>query len=119
MTQTILVEAQEKSLKQLAIVAYVLLGISLFTALPTGLVGLIIAHLKRGEARDTWLASHFDFVIQTFWLSVVGFIIAGVLFCTIIGIPLAILLCAAVWLWTLYRVVKGALALNDNQEVAI
>ena len=34
-----------------------------------GVVALIIAYVKRGEAAGTWLASHLRWLIRTFWFS--------------------------------------------------
>ena len=34
-----------------------------------GIVGVIIAYVKRDEARGTWVASHLDWLIGTFWWS--------------------------------------------------
>ncbi|QNM97866.1 DUF4870 family protein [Chitinimonas koreensis] len=117
MSQILLADEAEQSLKNTAMLAYVLIGVSLFTALPTGLVGVIIAHVKREDARGSWLQTHYDFLISTFWLSVLGMLLGGALCLTIIGIPLAILLWAGVWLWTLYRTIKGALWLNDERPI--
>ncbi|GAB3258854.1 DUF4870 family protein [Chitinimonas naiadis] len=117
MSEVLLADEAEQSLKNTAMLAYVLIGVSLFTALPTGLVGVIIAHIKRDDARGTWLQSHYDYLIATFWMSVIGMLAGGVLCLTIIGIPLAFLLWIGVWIWTLYRVVKGGLRLNDLRVI--
>lgn len=117
MSDVLLAEEAEQSLKNVAMLSYVLIGVSLFTALPTGLVGVIIAHIKREDARDTWLESHYDYLISTFWLGIAGIVLGGALCLTIIGIPLAFLLWIGVWIWTLYRVVKGGLRLNDLRSI--
>ncbi|MEI2609474.1 MAG: hypothetical protein V9G20_12675 [Candidatus Promineifilaceae bacterium] len=65
-----------------------------------GIVGVIIAYVKRGEARGTWVASHFDWLIATFWWSLLWDLIAlviGILTFWILGlgILLGILILAA------------------------
>ena len=54
-----------------------------------GIVGVIIAYVKRGEARGTWVASHFDWLIATFWWSLLWDVIAlviGILTFWILGL---------------------------------
>ena len=34
-----------------------------------GIAGVIVAYVKRGDARGTWLASHLRWLIRTFWYS--------------------------------------------------
>ncbi|MFL0354887.1 DUF4870 family protein [Erythrobacter sp. GH1-10] len=58
----------------------------------SGLVGVVLAHVWQGENADNWAASHFSYLIRTFWI---GLIASVVLFVTIIGIPLLIL--PAIW----------------------
>ena len=61
----------------------------------TGLVGIVLAHVWQGESRDSWAASHFTYLIRTFWFGFVGFIIAGVLSIVVIGLLLMPLI--AIW----------------------
>ncbi|PHV10955.1 DUF4870 family protein [Chitinimonas sp. BJB300] len=117
--QTLLPEQTERTLNHLALAVYILIGISLFTALATGIVGVLIAHLKRDEARGTWLESHFTWLIQTFWYSIAGYALSALLFLTIIGIPLAALLCAATWIWSVYRLVVGYVSLNQARALVL
>lgn len=51
----------------------------------TGLVGIVLAHVWAGENQDNWSASHFSYLIRTFWFGFLGFIIAGVLSVVLIG----------------------------------
>ena len=63
-----------------------------------GIAGLIVAYVKRDEARGTWVASHLRWLIRTFWYSflwgVVGGIVLLVLGLVLIGIPIAFLIWA-------------------------
>ena len=87
-----------------------------------GIVGVIIAYVKRGEAQGSWVASHFDWLIATFWWSLLWDLIAlvvGVLTFWILGlgILLAILILAATSIWVIYRVIRGYLAFKDSRPL--
>jgi uncharacterized membrane protein len=105
-----------RSLKTLTLVVYILYALSYFTGI-TAIVGIIINNVKLEEVAGSWLESHFRWQIRTFWFGLLWFVLAGILFITIIGIPFAI----AVWFgslcWIIYRVVKGWLNLNDNKPM--
>ncbi len=86
-----------------------------------GIAGVIVAYVKRDDARGTWLASHLRWLIRTFWYSllwgVIGWIVLLVLGLILIGIPLAILIWGAASIWVLYRVIRGYLLFNDSKPV--
>lgn len=82
-----------------------------------GVVGVIIAYVKRGDAQGTWVASHFTWLIRTFWWSLLWDTIAVVLFVTLIGIPLALAILVATSIWGIYRLVRGFLAFKDSQAL--
>jgi uncharacterized membrane protein len=78
------------------------------------IVAVVINYVKRAEARGTFLESHFRWQIRTFWFALLWCLIGGVLFVTLIGIPLAIGVFFGAGLWAIYRVVRGWLALRDR-----
>ena len=80
-------------------------------------VALIISYVKRGEARDTWAASHFRWQIRTFWFAFVWLIAAVILIVTLIGAPFGIGLLAFVTLWLIYRIWRGWLRLSHRQPM--
>lgn len=82
-----------------------------------GIVGVIIAYVKRGDAQGTWVASHFTWLIRTFWWSLLWDTIAVMLFVTLIGIPLALAILVATSIWGIYRLVRGFLAFKDSEAV--
>ncbi len=61
----------------------------------TSLVGIVLAHVWQGDNQEPWAASHFSYLIRTFWISFIGGIIAFVLMFVFIGFLLFPLL--AVW----------------------
>jgi len=86
-----------------------------------GIIGVIIAYVKRGDAQGTWLASHFTWLIRTFWWSllwdVIGVLILVTLGLILIGIPIAIAIFVATSIWGIYRLVRGFLLFKDSQPV--
>jgi uncharacterized membrane protein len=79
------------------------------------IIAVIINYVKRGEARGTYLESHFRWQIRTFWFALLWCVIGGILFITLVGIPLAIGVAAGVW--TIYRIARGWLALRDRKPM--
>lgn len=61
----------------------------------SALAGLVLAYIWRGEARPDWEKSHFTFQIRTFWISLLGSVLGGLLL--IVGIGLLIWLAVCVW----------------------
>jgi uncharacterized membrane protein len=117
-----------------ALLAYALFGVAAVVALVSsgfpaiaplmglvGIAGLIVAYVKRGDARGTWVASHFTWLIRTFWYSflwgVVGAIVLLVLGIILIGIPIAFLIWAVASIWVIYRVIRGYLAFKENRPM--
>jgi uncharacterized membrane protein len=86
-----------------------------------GIVAIIMAHVKRSEAAGTWLASHYRWLIRTFWFSVLWGVIGGIIFVLLFIIIVGIVIAYAIWiattLWVLYRLIKGYLLFKDSQPV--
>ncbi|MCC7032004.1 MAG: hypothetical protein IT179_04125 [Acidobacteria bacterium] len=85
------------------------------------IIAVIINYVKRGEARGTWLESHFTWQIRTFWFAMLWACVIG-----IVGLVLAIVIVGiAIWIvglfvlgvWAIYRIVRGWLALKDRRPV--
>jgi len=83
------------------------------------LIAVVLNYLKRGEARGSFLESHFRWQIRTFWFALLWLLVAVSLAFSLIGIPLAFLLAAIAGIWVLYRVVRGWLNLNDRRAMPI
>jgi uncharacterized membrane protein len=85
------------------------------------IIAVVINYVKRGDARGTWLESHFTWQIRTFWFALLW---ATVVF--VVGLPLTLVIVGfAVWivgffvlgLWAIYRIARGWLALNAGRAV--
>ena len=112
-----------QSLKTVGWISYVLhLVVAIGAIIPGGqfgalllIVALVIDLVKKDEAEGTWQASHFSWRIRSvIW--------AGVLY--LVTFPLFLLLYlpgAIAWaiisIWFLYRIVRGMVAMNNNQAV--
>ena len=82
-----------------------------------GIVGVIVAYVKRGDAQGTWVASHLAWLIRTFWWSLLWDVIAVLLFITLIGIPVAFVILVGTSIWGIYRVTRGLLAFKDSAPI--
>ena len=117
-----------------ALLAYALFGTAAVIALVSsgfhfvaplmgivGIGGLIVAYVKRGDAQGTWVASHFSWLIRTFWYSflwgVVGAVVLLVLGIILIGIPIALLIWAVASIWVIYRVIRGYLLFKESRPI--
>jgi uncharacterized membrane protein len=98
--------------RNLVLITYILFGLSLINGL-TAVAGVIIAHIKVNETTDHFVESHYRWLIRTFWLGLVGAIIGGILTVIFIGF----LILVAVFLWYIYRLVKGFLRFNDGEPI--
>ena len=73
--------------------------------------------LKREDAAGTFVYSHHNWQIRSFWWYVVWMVVGGLLFATVVGIPLAFVVWGVAWLWKAYRLLRGFFALNDNKPM--
>lgn len=56
----------------------------------TSIVGVVLAYVWRNEPHEAWEDSHYQYLINTFWIGLVGGIIGVVLSIVLIGIPILI-----------------------------
>lgn len=97
--------------RNLAVAVYILQALSFFLGGLTGLAGVIVNYVKLDDVRGTWIEPHFRWQIRTFWLGLLWTVIGIVTTMIIVG--WFILLAVAIWL--IFRIVKGALALNEGK----
>jgi uncharacterized membrane protein len=84
-----------------------------------GLIGLIIAYVKRSDAAGTWVASHMSFLIRTFWWALGASAVGWLFFVTLLGIPIALIIWFGTGIWIIYRVVRGYLWFKDSKPIPI
>jgi uncharacterized membrane protein len=90
------------------------------TAFLTGwpsIIAVIINYVKRSDVRGTWIDSHFGWQIRTFWYAFLWAVIGGLVFATVLGIPVALVIWFGTGLWVLYRLIKGWMALSEKRAM--
>ena len=87
------------------------------------IIAVILNYVYRGDARGTWLETHFNWQIRTFWYA-----LAWALLVMVVSIPLAIVIIgfgtwiagmAILGLWAIYRIARGWLRLNAQQAMPV
>jgi uncharacterized membrane protein len=122
----------ERSLITVTHVIYGLHAVSLITGIVTAasivfafltgwpsIIAVILNYVKRGEARGTWLESHFRWQIRTFWWGLlwVALCLAFVAVTFGIGLLVAWLPLMVVGFWFIYRIASGWLRLVDRRPM--
>ena len=86
-----------------------------------GIVAIVLAYVKRGEAAGTWLESHYRWLIRTFWFSLlwgaIGAVVFVLLLIVVIGVFIGYLIWVATTIWVLYRLVRGYTLFNQSKPV--
>jgi uncharacterized membrane protein len=126
--------APSPALISMTLVIYALFGVAAVVGLASsgfpliapltgvvGIVAVVLAYVKRSEAAGTWLASHYRWLIRTFWYSllwgIIGAVIFAVLFLILIGPVIAYVIWVATTIWVLYRLIRGYMLFNASQPV--
>jgi uncharacterized membrane protein len=85
------------------------------------IIAVIVSYIYRGDARGTWLESHFAWAIRTFWIalaiSAVVLLLSLPLMLVLIGfatLPIGLFLLGV---WAVYRIARGWLRLNSRQAM--
>ena len=135
MTDTPTGAAPSPTLISTTLLIYVLFGIAAVIALVShgfppaaplgglvGIVAIIMAHVKRSDANGTWLASHYRWLIRTFWFSVLWGVIGAIIFVVLLlALFLGPIIAFVIWfvtvIWVLYRLIRGYLLFKESQPV--
>ncbi len=85
------------------------------------IIAVIINYVKRGDARGTWLESHFTWQIRTFWFALlwacIVFILGGLLLIVLVGFAIWVVGLFVLGLWAIYRILTGWLRLRDRRAI--
>ena len=90
-----------------------LLYLASFVTGITGLVGIVLAHVWQGENQDSWAASHFSYLIRTFWIGFAASIVAGLLSIVLIGF----LLLPLIFIWVGVRSVMSLIKAQKQEPM--
>jgi len=99
-------------LKNITMVVYALQALSFLWGV-TALIAVVINYVKRDDAVGTVYESHFNWQIRTFWWGLIWTAVGIVLAIFVVGVFVLF----AVWVWMIYRVIKGWLKLNEGKPV--
>ena len=136
-TNNTMSDNKRRSLTTYNHITYLLYVLSYFTAGLLWIVPIFMNYAKRRDADGTWLATHFDWQIKTFWYSIVLFAIGVLIVAFALGgfgvsmfaetnniaigsVLLAVLgfvIMGFTFIWHLYRIVRGWIALADGRPV--
>jgi uncharacterized membrane protein len=81
------------------------------------IIAVVVNYVRRSEARGTFVESHFQWQIRTFWCALLWFTLCWLLFVTILGIPFAIVGFGLLTIWVIYRVSRGWLQLREGRPM--
>jgi uncharacterized membrane protein len=86
------------------------------------IIAVIINYVKRGDARGTWLESHFEWQIKTFWYALLWaafvFLLGALLVIVLVGFAIWALGLFALGIWAIYRIAMGWSRLSSRRAVA-
>lgn len=102
-----------ESIRTIVLVIYGLYALGLFVGGLATVVGIVLAYVKRDDARGTIYESHFRWAISTFWIFLLIAVVGGIATLILIGW----LILAAGFVWYVYRIVKGWLRANERRPV--
>ena len=87
------------------------------------IIGVIVNYVKRGEARGTYLESHFRWQIRTFWFALLWAVLASAISLLLAPVLVGFLtwpvLLFALGIWAIYRIARGWLALRDGRPMPL
>lgn len=94
-------------------IIYGLYALGFLTGGMGALAAVILSYIKRADMAGTVYVSHIDWVLRTFWWSLLWGIISAIFTLILIGwIGLF-----ATLVWVLYRLVKGWLTLAEGRPI--
>ena len=101
--------------RTLTIVTYILHLLGAVSGF-TSVIALIINYVVKGDHGEM-IDSHQEWMIKSFWYAILGFVICTILVLTIIGIPLAWFGGLAIWVWYVYRHIRGLIDLSNDKTM--
>ena len=99
--------------KNLTLLVYLLQALGFVTGGLTAIAALVINYLKMDDVSESWLEGHFRWQVNTFWYGLLWTILAWLSWLILLGWLSA----AVVTVWLIYRIVKGAIYLNDDKPI--
>lgn len=106
-------ESRSSDYKDLASLIYLLQALAFLLGGITLVIAVVIGYLNRAHVKGTWLESHFQWQINTFWVALLSLVVGTLTLPLVIGY---VVLIGAI-IWTIHRIVYGWNALSKSKEV--
>ncbi len=81
----------------------------------TAIIGVVLAYVWRGEDHPEWQSSHYQYLINTFWIGLIGGVISVVLMLLLVGF----LLIVAVAVLVIVRCILSLINAQKQQPMPI
>lgn len=99
--------------KNNALAAYALMVLGLFTGI-FWFIGAIWAMVKKEDALNTPYYDHYSNIITTFWWGLIWTVIGMITWMLVLGV----FICGIVWIWVIYRIIKGLAKITSDKPFA-
>ncbi|MGA9851506.1 MAG: hypothetical protein WBR15_01045 [Gammaproteobacteria bacterium] len=97
------------------IVAYILHLLGAITGI-LSIVALIINYVKRGDD-GAMMDSHHSWMIHTFWWAILWWILIAASYFLLVGFVIGGIGFLIVWIWYIYRHVRGLIYLSEDRAM--
>jgi uncharacterized membrane protein len=82
-----------------------------------GIVGGVLAFVWKNEPHEAWVGTHYEYLINTFWIALIGTIVGVLLTVTIILSIIGIPLIFGVGIWTTVRSIMSLMNAQKQQPM--
>lgn len=106
-------DSGSESERSTLLITYVLHALGPFTGAFTGLIAVIISHIKVRETHSAFIRSHHAWLIRTFWWAVLWAVISYALMIVVVGFFTYGLLA----IWWLYRTIRGFINYSEKRSM--
>ncbi len=100
-----------ESERSVVLIAYVLHLVGSVAGI-TSIVALILNYVRRGQYGGVY-DSHHRWMIRSFWWAILGIVIG----CITVWLLIGWVILAVVWVWYVYRHVRGLIALVNDEPM--
>ena len=114
MSETNLAEFEEKTAGDRTVmqVLYGLHTLAWFSAGAFAVIALILNYLRRSDEHDALYVDHHNYMIATFWWTLLWLVLTSPLWLLIMPGFIAY---GVIWLWYLYRCIRGWMRFNAHR----
>jgi uncharacterized membrane protein len=107
--------ARHSDLRLLTHVLYALHMLSCFSGGVFAVIAVVVNYVKRSDLPDDFYRSHYRWQARSFWFTLLWLAVSSPLF-LLFWVP-GMVAWAVVWLWYLYRFIRGWLAFHENRPM--